>query len=1426
MTRDISRAIVLSVIVPTHNRRDSVVRLLGALRQQVDAAGAVSGDRIEVVVVADGCEDGTVDTLHRSVESDDWPFALAVLECLPARGASHGRNAGAARASGQLLLFVDDDIEPFTTMIATHMAMHAEATSRGEWLLVVGAPVPVRSAHASIHEISAWGWWEQQFERMGAPGHRFTYDEIFTGVLSMPAARFREVGGFDTTLGDCHEDSELGLRLFRAGARCAFTRSGGGLHHEIRDMKRLLPRKWAEGRADVRIARRWPELAGYLTLAGRASYPLTALNLLRWRAFTMPVSAALTTRVALPLLARVGRWGLRGTWRTLHGGLLAQSYWHGVAAEVGSEAALQRLVAAGHDGWHRWSALSRHLTVDLSHGIDTVERLLDAERPDALTIQLGNVPVGTVVPLPVAERLHGGHLRRLLATELARALAVARALRSAQTPLPAASPQRRADGRTWKRALHATARAGGSDAPAHPVEISVVIPAWNAAPTIGRALESLLAQTMVRWEAIVVDDGSTDDTATIVREYGVRDPRIRLVQQANGGVSAARNAGIGQASHDWLHFLDADDWMAPMAFARLARAVADDPSLDAVHCGWARVTTDGQTIAEERCWQVGDLFSAFATRCAFAVHACLVWRAAVEAVGGFDPSIRISQDWVLWQRLARLGANFGGIPDTLALYAHRADSLSNDPLPLFHESLSIMALGHDFDLRVPDGPHANGRPAHELAEAQLGYACWVAGMLIGRGEDAVPLLAFVPRPGIVPPPISIADNLYRAVPHSLGVPPREWPVCWQRLERDLTPFLDALERHVGVSAYARAVRVALERRVAPHVESADMVLGMHDVRACEVTAPITDVVGAEGAERLAVTVLVRGTPIGMVELPVIDGRVLAVVVRDAIADAFAWPILGRFFEGSLYRSIDFREDGDGWSAWRSGVQLATTLPNDHRARLDTLHDIVGWDHFMRAVWGERDDSETAERIAPSIDGWSAVEVSDPPTAIRLCEGSRRVAFHVGGVAIAAVIVDGEGDAVAAHALRTRLSDAVGFELCRAAVREGVLGAPWSDGDTLSSRLSRAAALGSDMSALDGTLHTSGATAAPDLRRQVQRLDPSQQTSFFLARRADRFEGGSGSRTYAIPSEHAQTLASLELAVGTPYFEMDGPDPTRALSAPSLLWWRSHTAPSRAIPDTATVVPGATHRDPGDDAGARAVLTTVPPPDQRIPILMYHRVAPDGAAERRRWRVSPDAFDAQMRTLCRLGYHATTLAEWQHAVAAKRSLPGRPLILTFDDGYTDLAEYAWPILRRHGLRALAFVVTGSVGRWNEWDAGGESEPLLDWPALRQMRDDGMEFGAHSVSHRRMTSLSPADSFAEALHSRRRLREELGIAADTFAYPFGNEDPIQQSLIGAAGYQFGLSVRSGSAARNAPWLSLPRIEICGDDDLASFQTKLES
>ena len=94
-------------------------------------------------------------------------------------------------------------------------------------------------------------------------------------------------------------------------------------------------------------------------------------------------------------------------------------------------------------------------------------------------------------------------------------------------------------------------------------EVSVVIPAYNAQATLAQTLASVLAQTLDAWEAIVVDDGSTDGTAAIVAAFAARDPRVRCITGAHRGVSAARNLGIAAARGSLVAFLDADDlWQA------------------------------------------------------------------------------------------------------------------------------------------------------------------------------------------------------------------------------------------------------------------------------------------------------------------------------------------------------------------------------------------------------------------------------------------------------------------------------------------------------------------------------------------------------------------------------------------------------------------------------------------------------------------------------------------------------------------------------------------------------------------------------------------------------------------------------------------------------------------------------------------------
>lgn len=124
-------------------------------------------------------------------------------------------------------------------------------------------------------------------------------------------------------------------------------------------------------------------------------------------------------------------------------------------------------------------------------------------------------------------------------------------------------------------------------------KISVIVPAYNNAPWLPATLDSILAQTYTNLEILVVDDGSTDDTAAVLRAYSEKDPRIHAIRKANGGVTSARLLGVAESTGEWIGFVDGDDIIEPQMYARLMEN-ADAYAADISHCGHRMVYPDGR----------------------------------------------------------------------------------------------------------------------------------------------------------------------------------------------------------------------------------------------------------------------------------------------------------------------------------------------------------------------------------------------------------------------------------------------------------------------------------------------------------------------------------------------------------------------------------------------------------------------------------------------------------------------------------------------------------------------------------------------------------------------------------------------------------------------------------------------------------------
>ncbi|MBV8682294.1 MAG: glycosyltransferase family 2 protein, partial [Caulobacteraceae bacterium] len=290
-----------------------------------------------------------------------------------------------------------------------------------------------------------------------------------------------------------------------------------------------------------------------------------------------------------------------------------------------------------------------------------------------------------------------------------------------------------------------------------PAAIGVVIAAYNAEASLADAIASLTSQTWRDWQAIVVDDGSTDETAEIARRAVARDERVEFLAIPHTGVSGARNAGLARLRTEWVMFLDSDDTVERQ-FMQTLLAQAD-ATTDAVYCAYRRVTPNGAVVGDYFEPAVGeDAFAVLARRPALAIHSVLLRTAKAQALGGFDPHLGSCEDWDLWQRLARAGASFRGIPVPLAIYNMHAGSLSGRHAAMLQDGLRVLQRGHGPDARVasPAPAHRNGVTGGGYSERASFMALWCAAAELGAGRDGGALLETLDAPLRLGPDMSYA----------------------------------------------------------------------------------------------------------------------------------------------------------------------------------------------------------------------------------------------------------------------------------------------------------------------------------------------------------------------------------------------------------------------------------------------------------------------------------------------------------------------------------------------------------------------------------------------------------------------------------------------------------------------------------------------
>lgn len=230
----------------------------------------------------------------------------------------------------------------------------------------------------------------------------------------------------------------------------------------------------------------------------------------------------------------------------------------------------------------------------------------------------------------------------------------------------------------------------------------------------------------------------------------------------------------------------------------------------------------------------------------------------------------------------------------------------------------------------------------------------------------------------------------------------------------------------------------------------------------------------------------------------------------------------------------------------------------------------------------------------------------------------------------------------------------------------------------------------------------------------------------------------------------------------------------------------------------------------------------------ISILMYHQVGRFAPMTKHRANYCDvDRFRAQMRYLKTIGANVLSMSDASDALAGRRPVPPRAVVLTFDDGCDNFYDHALPILEAYGYPAIVYVIAGMAGGTAEWmskEPGRVAPPLMNYARIRELPARGIEVGSHGSSHMRLAGEPASVLQREVLDSKRRIEDETGRAVPHFCYPYGSHDLAAIEAAAAAGYVSAVTCQRGAATSTFDPLALPRKGISFGDNVLGYAWKL--
>ncbi|MCJ2188376.1 trifunctional glycosyltransferase/class I SAM-dependent methyltransferase/polysaccharide deacetylase [Novosphingobium beihaiensis] len=929
--------------------------------------------------------------------------------------------------------------------------------------------------------------------------------------------------------------------------------------------------------------------------------------------------------------------------------------------------------------------------------------------------------------------------------------------------------------------------------------VSIVTPARVASHTLQRTFASVASQLFDRWEHIVVTYPSDLETERVARQGASRDPRIVVKSAPCETAAAARNAGVASARGQHVLFLDADDTIAPAHLTRMVRQAAATGA-DVVVSGYRRISSGG-TVIQRRAEHTGPLdIDRILNGPPAALHSMLFRRQLLEKVGCFDAGLETNEDWDLCLKAVAADATFHGCPGESAEYWISPESLSSTGAAMIRDRWQVAQRAEK--LRLAGKGSAEGK---DLAQDRLNTALWTSAVAIARGRSTGGLAAMTGA-GPLPAPASLSAGegtaaLVDGLMVGFGCKPSRiethMAARWEALEACLAELADAFADPGLDEALLSGFELELARMASPGArrfigKSLAIPAGLGLMRPLDVPADARQVI-------LRLPLLrPRSMATAAFAPAVAQGRSAAALLARRAAAWLAERPRSRFAKLAWLRDRAIRAAILG----RRKVRTRFQPEPQEEAPVDPV-STTNWDAIFTSEnpWGYDRDYEQGkyERTLSLLAGKTIGRALE----LACAEGhfTEQLAKRVEHLTAS----DVSAKALERCEERCRARDLTNVDFLELDFFQKPIGEGWDL--IVSSEVLYYMASRDDLARYARRVSEALADGGYFLHAHAYEVDDSRDRSGFDW--GDQFAARTISRTFS----DTPGLV-LEAAIETELYRCE-------------LYRKRGAQDQAALPAQAVTQSIRSELDPAlaADAVWNGALVTRGEAEAerhyRVPVLMYHSISSHGPDSLRPWRTTPEEFEHQLRFLRRRGYRSLSMEEWDTARARGTALSGRPVLITFDDGFADFAEQAWPILKRNGFDALAFVVSGAAGEASDWDRWhGPPAPLMDWECLASLADEGLAIGSHFHTHLPLDHLTSAEIERQARLSREIIASKTGTVPTTIAPPFGICQPRHAEILRRAGFERVFLAEGDQAPLFGPRLRTPRIEVPGGLPISHF------